>query len=245
MGVLLAQLRGRLWRRRSSACRGLVSCSASATMRKDRRGWRGFAKIYNNSAGRTVVTLQLDVRWGGADIDYIRASAADLVSTKPDVILVYAIRVLNAMQDATREIPVVFIASSDPVGLGLVKSLSHPVAISPASCFTKSPWPASWLNCSKRWCRASPGLGFLQPGKHKRVGIPTVDQGRFKVSRRRTGLASCAQRCQHREQYRCARTRSNSGLVLPTDVTTVVHRDLIVALSARTGCRRSIRSVQM
>jgi putative ABC transport system substrate-binding protein len=36
----------------------------------------------------------------------------------------------------------------------------------------------------------------------------------------------------------------NGGLLLPTDVTTVVHRDLIVALAARTGCRQSIRSAR-
>ena len=35
--------------------------------------------------------VQIDVRWGGADIDHIRASAADLVSSKPDVILVYSV----------------------------------------------------------------------------------------------------------------------------------------------------------
>ena len=33
--------------------------------------------------------LSVDVRWGGADIDYIRASASELVRSKPDVILVY------------------------------------------------------------------------------------------------------------------------------------------------------------
>jgi putative ABC transport system substrate-binding protein len=70
--------------------------------------------------------LQIDVRWGGADIDYIRASAAELVNSKPDVILIYSIRVLNAMREATRQIPIVFIATSDPVGLGFVESLAHP-----------------------------------------------------------------------------------------------------------------------
>src|SRR5688572_28148463 len=45
--------------------------------------------------------VQVELRWGGADIDYIRASATDLVNAKPDVILVYAVRVLNAMRQAT------------------------------------------------------------------------------------------------------------------------------------------------
>ena len=39
--------------------------------------------------------LQIDVRWGSADIDYIHSSAADLVSSKSDVMLVYGVRRQN------------------------------------------------------------------------------------------------------------------------------------------------------
>jgi putative ABC transport system substrate-binding protein len=48
------------------------------------------------------------------------------VSAKPDVILIYAVRVLNVTREITRQIPIVFIATSDPVGLGLIESLARP-----------------------------------------------------------------------------------------------------------------------
>jgi putative ABC transport system substrate-binding protein len=35
--------------------------------------------------------IKIEVIWGGGDIEHIRASAADLVSSKPDVILVYSV----------------------------------------------------------------------------------------------------------------------------------------------------------
>lgn len=70
--------------------------------------------------------VQIDIVWGGADIDYIRANAAKMASAKPDVILVYSVRVLNAVRQATDQILIVFIATNDPVGLGIVKSLAHP-----------------------------------------------------------------------------------------------------------------------
>ena len=76
--------------------------------------------------GRSDRDIQIAVVWGGGDIEHIRASAADLVSSKPDVILVYTVRVLNEVRRRTTEIPVVFIATNDPVGLGIVKSLAHP-----------------------------------------------------------------------------------------------------------------------
>ena len=49
--------------------------------------------------------IQIEVRWGGGDIGQIRADAAELVNTRPDIILVYSTRVLNAMRQATQNIP--------------------------------------------------------------------------------------------------------------------------------------------
>ena len=95
-------------------------------IRRDSLGSRGFGKGFRSSVGRRAATSSIDVRWGGADIDYIRASASELVRSKPDVILVYSVRVLNAMREATGQIPIVFIATSDPVGLGFARSLAHP-----------------------------------------------------------------------------------------------------------------------
>src|SRR5262245_23583392 len=45
--------------------------------------------------GRNV---QVDVHWGGADMDYIRRTAAELARSKPDVIVPYATRVLFAVR---------------------------------------------------------------------------------------------------------------------------------------------------
>ena len=61
----------------------------------------GFWKALQDLNRADARNVQIDVRWGGADIDYIRASAADLVKAKPDVMLVYAVRVLNAVRQAT------------------------------------------------------------------------------------------------------------------------------------------------
>ncbi len=70
--------------------------------------------------------VSTEVVWGDADIDHIRTSAAKMVASKPDVIFVYTVRVLNAVRQATRDIPIVFVATNDPVGLGIVSSLSRP-----------------------------------------------------------------------------------------------------------------------
>jgi len=73
--------------------------------------------------GRNVL---LEERWGEGDLDRIQKSAHELVSEKPDVLLAGSVRVLTALKNATHTIPIVFVASSDPVGQGFVASVARP-----------------------------------------------------------------------------------------------------------------------
>jgi putative ABC transport system substrate-binding protein len=58
--------------------------------------------------------------------DRLPAQAADLVRSKPDLIVAVSPQPARAVKDATSEIPVVMIFVADPVGLGLVSSLARP-----------------------------------------------------------------------------------------------------------------------
>jgi len=58
--------------------------------------------------------------------DRLPASVADLIALSPDVLIVPGPRAAVAVKSATATIPIVFVAVGDPVGLGLVQSLSRP-----------------------------------------------------------------------------------------------------------------------
>jgi putative tryptophan/tyrosine transport system substrate-binding protein len=73
--------------------------------------------------GRNV---QIDFRWGFGDADWIRSAAAQVLRLAPDVILANGTPAAKTMQQASRTVPVIFIAGSDPVVDGLVPSLAHP-----------------------------------------------------------------------------------------------------------------------
>jgi len=74
--------------------------------------------------GRNV---RIDVRWAaGTGSDQLGIYAAQLVSLKPDVILANAGAAVRAVQRENPDIPIVFAAVTDPVGLGLVESLARP-----------------------------------------------------------------------------------------------------------------------
>ena len=77
-------------------------------------GWTG---------GRNV---QIDKRWGEGDPDRYRQYAAELINREPDVVLTSGGSAVLALQRATRTVPIVFVTVTDPVGGGLVASLSQP-----------------------------------------------------------------------------------------------------------------------
>jgi putative ABC transport system substrate-binding protein len=73
--------------------------------------------------GRNV---RMDLRWGGADINRIRALAQELVGLQPDIILANGVPASAAVQRATPTIPIVFASVSDPVASGIVARLDRP-----------------------------------------------------------------------------------------------------------------------
>jgi putative ABC transport system substrate-binding protein len=77
--------------------------------------------------------LQMDVRWGAGDVDRMRSFAKELVGLRPDVILGSTTALMAVLQRETQVIPIVFAGCSDPIGAGLVASLSTPAGISPGS----------------------------------------------------------------------------------------------------------------
>ena len=61
--------------------------------------------------GRNV---RMDLRWGGGDINRIRALAQDLVGLQPDIIVTSGTATTAALQEETRTIPIVFGARERP-----------------------------------------------------------------------------------------------------------------------------------
>ena len=73
--------------------------------------------------GRNV---RMDLRWGAADINRIRALAQELVGLQPDIILTNTTPATVAVQQETRTIPIVFANVGDPVASGIVARIDRP-----------------------------------------------------------------------------------------------------------------------
>jgi putative ABC transport system substrate-binding protein len=73
--------------------------------------------------GRSII---LDIRHGDGSSSRIQTEAANLIRSRPDVILASGTQAATALTRMTPEIPIVFVNVADPVEGGLVTSLGRP-----------------------------------------------------------------------------------------------------------------------
>jgi putative ABC transport system substrate-binding protein len=72
--------------------------------------------------------IDIDYRWSEGVQDRVAPLMAELVALNPDLIVAASTPAAQAARRATKQIPVVFIAVSDPVASGIVTSLARPGA---------------------------------------------------------------------------------------------------------------------
>jgi putative ABC transport system substrate-binding protein len=75
------------------------------------------------TVGRNV---GIEDRWGAGNTELYRRYAVELVELAPDVLLAAGGPITQALQRATRTVPIVFAIVPDPVGGGYVESLARP-----------------------------------------------------------------------------------------------------------------------
>ena len=85
-----------------------------------------FEEALQNSGWKLGANLQIDYRWGAGDSSRYPIYATELVTRAPDVLLAEGGTIVGALQRVTRDVPIVFFGTTDPVSRGLVASLSRP-----------------------------------------------------------------------------------------------------------------------
>ena len=91
-----------------------------------RKGIAIFKQRLQELGWRDGQNVRIDYRWGDADPGRIQALAKELVDLHPDVLVGHSTPSAKGLLNQTRSIPIVFLTVTDPLGQGLVSSLSHP-----------------------------------------------------------------------------------------------------------------------
>ena len=179
--------------------------------------------------------MRVDYRWGAADADRYRTSAAELVALAPDVILAASSASLAALQQATRTVPIVFVNVIDPVGAGFVAGLARPGGNATGFTLFEYSLSGKWLELFKE---ISPNLTriavFRDPALAAGIGQFAVIQAMapqsFGVELSPIDVHDAGEI--DRAVAAFARG-SNGGLIITASPGAVVHRELIILLAAR------------
>jgi putative tryptophan/tyrosine transport system substrate-binding protein len=182
--------------------------------------------------GRNIL---IDYRWAADDPDRLRREAAALIAASPDVILANSTPVLAALRKESTTLPMVFVQVTDPVGNGFVPQLARPGGN--VTGFTNFEFGigGKWLQTLKE---VAPALTQVAVVFNPQTA-PFADafMQPIEVAGRTFGVAATATPAGDAPAFEAAvnafARAPNGGLIVLPDVSTVHHRELIIALAAR------------
>jgi putative ABC transport system substrate-binding protein len=181
--------------------------------------------------GRNV---RIDTRWGAANADDIRKYAAELVALAPDVILAAGNATVERLLKATHTVPIVFVIALDPVGSGIVNSLSQPGGNATGFMQFEYSLTAKWLELLKQ---IAPGVTRAAVFRDSTV---TAGIGQFAVIQSVAPSVGVdvspitGRDASEIERAIAAFARtSNGGLIVTASALAGVHIDLLITLAAR------------
>jgi putative tryptophan/tyrosine transport system substrate-binding protein len=178
--------------------------------------------------------LHIDYRWSHGDADRLRAHAVELVALGPDVLLATSGVSILPLVQASRSVPIVFAQTIDPVGLGVVESLSRPGGN--ITGFTQFEYGivAKWLELLKQIAPSTTRAAVLRdPFDPAGIGQWAAMQSVAPVF----GVELSAVNVRDSDaietgMMKIART-ANSGLLVTASAPGNVHRNLILRLAAQ------------
>jgi putative tryptophan/tyrosine transport system substrate-binding protein len=181
--------------------------------------------------GRNV---RIDYRWAAGDPERFQRYAQELLTLGPDVTLASATPGIVALVQASRTVPIVFVAVIDPVGAGFVESLARPGGNVTGFGAFEYGMSGKWLELLKEIAPRVARVAVIRDqsltsGTAQFAAVQSVAPS-FGVELSPVGVRDAGEI--ERGVAGFART-PNGGVIVTGSLLTAVHRDLIIALAAR------------
>ena len=176
--------------------------------------------------------LEFDLRLTGGDPSAMADAAAALVQRRPDIIVAQGSPLLEAVRRHSGGIPVVFMLVADPVGLGLIQSLSHPGG--ELTGFTNFE-----LSVGSKWVellsQASPAVSTLvliaNPGDPTSTAFSRLIEASARSVKLEARTVYVRNAVEIEQAIRSAGGPQHAALMTLPDFLPVINRDLIVKLT--------------
>jgi putative tryptophan/tyrosine transport system substrate-binding protein len=177
--------------------------------------------------------LQIDYRWGAGNVERYRTFAAELVALTPDILVTVGAPAVEALQRATRTVPIVFTSVTDPVGGGLVASLARPGGNTTGFTLSEYGLSGKWLELLKEIAPRVMRTAVLRDPVAVGIGqfaaiqavAPSLQVELSPVDVRDAGEIERA--------VTAFADRPNGALIVTASAFTMIHRELIIALARR------------
>ena len=192
------------------------------TQRREELGW---------SIGRNV---RIEYRWDTGEAALYRANAEELVALSPDVILTSGTTTVRALLAVTRQVPIVFVGATDPVGAGVVASLARPGGNVTGFSLREYGLTAKSLELLKQ---VAPSLAYVAVVRDATTTGGAAQFAAIQTAAPAFGIDATA--IDAHDNGEIERNiiefagRGNSGLIVATGAQVQVHRELIITLATR------------
>jgi ABC-type uncharacterized transport system substrate-binding protein len=177
--------------------------------------------------------IRIDYRYAPAGA-HAQALAKELIALEPEVILAHTVTVAAALQKETSTIPIVFVSLADPIGSGFIASLARPGGNMTGLTTFEASIAGKWVSMLKEVTPRIKRAAFVANPEIKTYGFylraVQAPAAALAIEVEPRPVKNAAEITNVIEEF--ARV-SDGGLILPPDVLTATHGDLIIALAAR------------
>jgi putative tryptophan/tyrosine transport system substrate-binding protein len=178
--------------------------------------------------------LRIDMRWSAGDLARLRQNAAELVALGPDVILAGTGPTAATLLQATRSVPIVFAQTVDPVGSGVINSMSRPGGN--ITGFTQFDYDLSgkWLELLKEVAPQVKRVGvFRDLGTSAGAGQWAVIQAFSRAAGVELSPLDPRSPADIERGITAFARSPNGGLIVTASAIALIHRELILSLADR------------
>ena len=179
--------------------------------------------------------VAIEYRWPEGDVARMQTYAAELVALQPNVILAASTPAVAALQKETRTIPIVFWQVTDPVSARIVTNLARPAGNVTGITNFEFSMGGKWLELLRDVAPELAHVAVLynpETAPYAPSLINSIDAGAsaYAISAVNTPVRD-AEGIERAIQQ--VASKPHAGLLVLADITTVVHRQLIVTIAGR------------
>ena len=180
--------------------------------------------------------LGIEYRWAPDDAVLVWKFAKELVESQPDVIVAHSSPVVATLLGQTRDIPIVFVSKSDPIGEGFVASFSRPGGNVTGFTNFESSVTGKWVELLKDFAPELTRVAFLFNPQTAAGGgsyfLRPIDAAASTL-KVKAAMALVHDDHEIEAAFAALAREPGVGAVLLPDIFTVAHHQLVIALAAR------------